>query len=62
MVQLGRMRCLSGTSCVGRCGEVADPGAFCQCDPDCFIFDDCCLDMCDAGVCDALPQCMAPPA
>ena len=54
-------QCVSGTSCVGRCGDVADPLAFCQCGPDCGLFEDCCADKCQTGVCDGLPECAALP-
>jgi hypothetical protein len=50
-------QCVSGTSCVGRCGFY-DENALCQCDAECVTtFGDCCLDLCDAGVCAGVPPC-----
>jgi hypothetical protein len=56
----GAGQCLSGTSCVGRC-DTYDVNAPCQCDAECLGAGDCCLDLCDPGVCDVSPFC-APPA
>jgi hypothetical protein len=49
-------QCVSGTSCVDRCDSF-DESALCQCDAECVTFGDCCLDLCDAAVCGAVPPC-----
>jgi hypothetical protein len=49
-------QCASGASCAGRC-ETFAAGAACQCDAGCYARGDCCADLCEAGVCDALFIC-----
>ena len=50
---------IAATSCAGRCGDY-DANDACQCDTDCFVFGDCCDDICTHCKADYPQECCTP--
>jgi len=48
------------TSCDGYCGQDYTPGSDCQCNAACFVYENCCDDICDFCEADFMDECNPP--